>query len=77
MVWGYIQSRETARRMDAYAGEATSMHPLFAFDSTFRAKDMNLATTNAYAGPNISLQVFGTVLRLCLWSLESHLSRAY
>ena len=21
MVWGYIKSRETARRMDAYAGE--------------------------------------------------------
>ncbi|KAJ9621606.1 Alternative oxidase, mitochondrial precursor [Taxawa tesnikishii (nom. ined.)] len=38
MVWGYIKSRETARRMDAYAGE--------------RALDMDLTTTNAYAGPN-------------------------
>jgi alcohol oxidase len=52
MVWGYIKSRETARRMDAYAGEVTSMHPHFAFDSPARAKDMDLATTNAYAGPN-------------------------
>jgi alcohol oxidase len=25
MVWGYIKSRETARRMDAYAGEVQSM----------------------------------------------------
>lgn len=24
MVWGYIKSRETARRMDAYAGEVSS-----------------------------------------------------
>ena len=28
MVWGYIKSRETARRMDAYAGEVQSMVPL-------------------------------------------------
>lgn len=27
MVWAYIKSRETARRMDAYAGEVTGMHP--------------------------------------------------
>ncbi len=27
MVWGYIKSRETARRMDAYAGEVTDKHP--------------------------------------------------
>ena len=27
MVWGYIKSRETARRMEAYAGEVTGMHP--------------------------------------------------
>lgn len=25
MVWGYIKSRETARRMEAYAGEVTGM----------------------------------------------------
>ena len=25
MVWGYIKSRETARRMDAYAGEVQTM----------------------------------------------------
>jgi alcohol oxidase len=52
MVWGYIQSRETARRMRAYAGEVTSMHPHFKFDSPARSKDMDLATRNAYGGPN-------------------------
>lgn len=52
MVWSYIQSRETARRMSAYAGEVTSMHPHFAFNSPARARDMDLATTKAYAGPN-------------------------
>ncbi len=52
MVWGYIKSRETARRMDAYAGEVTSMHPFYAFQSGARAEDMDIETTNAYAGPN-------------------------
>jgi alcohol oxidase len=52
MVWSYIKSRETARRMDAYAGEVQAMHPFYAFNSPARAKDMDLATTNAYAGPN-------------------------
>ena len=52
MVWGYIKSRETARRMKAYAGEVTSMHPHFGYDSPARAKDMDLETTNHYAGPN-------------------------
>ena len=52
MVWGYVQSRETARRMDAYAGEVTGMHPHFAHDSPCRATDMDLATRNAYGGPN-------------------------
>jgi alcohol oxidase len=52
MVWGYIKSRETARRMHAYAGEVTAMHPHFAFDSPARALDMDIATTNAYAGPD-------------------------
>lgn len=52
MVWGYIQSRETARRMQAYAGEVTAMHPHFAYDSPARARDMDMATRNAYAGPN-------------------------
>lgn len=52
MVWGYIKSRETARRMEAYAGEVTAMHPFYAYDSPARALDMDLATTNAYAGPN-------------------------
>lgn len=52
MVWSYIQSRETARRMRAYAGEVTAMHPHFAFNSPARAQDMDLATRNAYAGPN-------------------------
>ena len=52
MVWGYIKSRETARRMEAYAGEVTGMHPFYAQDSPAKAKDMDIATTNAYAGPN-------------------------
>ncbi|KAL2358498.1 alcohol oxidase p68 [Cryomyces antarcticus] len=52
MVWAYIKSRETARRMDAYAGEVTGMHPFFAYDSPAKATDMDIATTNAYAGPN-------------------------
>jgi len=52
MVWGYIKSRETARRMDAYAGEVQSMHPFYAFDSPARALDMDLATTKAYALPD-------------------------
>ncbi|KAF1848197.1 GMC oxidoreductase [Cucurbitaria berberidis CBS 394.84] len=51
MVWGYIKSRETARRMEAYAGEVQAMHPFYAFDSPARANDMDLATTNAYALP--------------------------
>ena len=51
MVWGYIKSRETARRMDAYAGEVQAMHPFYAYDSPARAKDMDLQTTNAYALP--------------------------
>ncbi|KAI4846868.1 alcohol oxidase p68 [Aureobasidium sp. EXF-8845] len=50
MVWAYIKSRETARRMGAYAGDVHSMHPSFAFDSPARALDMDLATTKAYAG---------------------------
>ncbi|KAI9694261.1 MAG: Alternative oxidase, mitochondrial precursor [Bogoriella megaspora] len=51
MVWGYIKSRETARRMECYAGEVTSMHPFYAYNSPARAKDMDLATAKAYAGP--------------------------
>ena len=51
MVWGYIKSRETARRMDAYAGEVARMHPFFAYDSPARACDMDLETTKRYALP--------------------------
>lgn len=51
MVWGYIKSRETARRMDAYAGEVQNMHPIYSYNSPARAKDMDLATTKAYALP--------------------------
>jgi alcohol oxidase len=51
MVWGYIKSRETARRMDAYAGEVENMHPFFDYDSPARAHDMDLETTKAYALP--------------------------
>jgi alcohol oxidase len=52
MVWGYIKSRESARRMSSYAGEVTSMHPHFAHDSPARATDLNLEDTKAYAGPD-------------------------
>lgn len=51
MVWGYIKSRETARRMESYAGEVQNMHPFYAYNSPARAKDMDLATTKAYALP--------------------------
>jgi len=51
MVWGYIKSRETARRMEAYAGEVQAMHPFYSFNSPARANDMDLATTKAYALP--------------------------
>jgi alcohol oxidase len=51
MVWGYIKSRETARRMQAFAGELTSRHPYFSSDSPARALDMDLATATAYALP--------------------------
>lgn len=52
MVWGYIKSRETARRMSSYAGEVTSMHPHIGYDSPARPHDLDLETTKAYAGPN-------------------------
>lgn len=51
LVWGYIKSRETARRMDAYAGEVQAMHPHFPYDSPARAHDLNLDDTNRYALP--------------------------
>ena len=38
--------------MDAYAGEVTSTHPFYAWDSPAHARDMDLDVTNAYAGPN-------------------------
>ncbi|KAA8917356.1 hypothetical protein TRICI_000495 [Trichomonascus ciferrii] len=50
MVWAYKKSRETARRMDCYAGEVTSHHPRFPCDSEARAFDMDLETTKAYGG---------------------------
>ena len=52
MVWAYIKSRETSRRMDAYAGELTSHHPFFSYSSPARAKDMEMETTKAYGGVN-------------------------
>ncbi|KAI5781399.1 alcohol oxidase [Geopyxis carbonaria] len=52
LIWGYKKSRETARRMDCFAGEVTSMHPQFHYDSDARSYDMDLETTKAYAGPN-------------------------
>jgi alcohol oxidase len=52
MVWAYKKSRETARRMDCYAGEVTALHPHFRYDSKARAMDMDLETTKVYAGAN-------------------------
>jgi len=43
--------RETAKRMEAYAGEVTAMHPSYAHDNSARALNMSLATTQASAGP--------------------------
>ncbi|KAK0716059.1 GMC oxidoreductase-domain-containing protein [Lasiosphaeris hirsuta] len=51
LVWSYIKSRETARRMDAYAGEVQNMHPVFDFDSEARAYDLDLDDTNKIALP--------------------------
>ena len=65
MVWGYIKSRETARRMDAYAGEVQNMHPFFDFDSAARAYDLDLEDTNKYALPEISALVFNTAAGQC------------
>jgi alcohol oxidase len=49
MIWGYKKSRETARRMDCYAGEVTALHPHFRYDSPVRAEDLSLEDTKAYA----------------------------
>ncbi|CDK24354.1 unnamed protein product [Kuraishia capsulata CBS 1993] len=51
MIWAYKKSRETARRMDAFAGEVTSHHPYFPYDSDARALEMDLETSKAYGGP--------------------------
>nr|AAF02495.1 alcohol oxidase 2 [Ogataea methanolica] len=52
MVWAYKMSRETARRMECFAGEVTSHHPKYPYDSPARAKDLDLETCKAYAGPD-------------------------
>nr|AAV66466.1 alcohol oxidase B [Pichia sp. BZ159] len=52
MVWSYKKSRETARRMECFAGEVTSHHPHYPYDSPARAADMDLETCKAYAGPD-------------------------
>ncbi|ODV84353.1 hypothetical protein CANARDRAFT_201106 [[Candida] arabinofermentans NRRL YB-2248] len=52
MVWSYKKARETARRMECFAGEVTSHHPKFPVDSPARAADMDLETCKAYAGPD-------------------------
>jgi hypothetical protein len=70
MVWGYVKSRETARRMDSYAGEVQSMHPFYAFDSPARALDMDLQTTNAYALPGTTVHCM-----MCMRALLTPLTR--
>ncbi|KAL2037832.1 hypothetical protein N7G274_009306 [Stereocaulon virgatum] len=50
IIWGYIKSRETARRMEAYAGE--SLNPNISISMIPTYTDLNLQDTNAYGGPS-------------------------
>ncbi len=80
MVWGYIKSRETARRMDAYAGEVQAMHPFFDYDSPARANDMDLETTQRYALPgNLSAGLRGRkqTAGRCYQSEDDHYEGGY
>jgi hypothetical protein len=71
MVWGYIKSRETARRMNAYAGEVQNMHPFYAYDSPARAKDMDLATTNAVSASDMYILPGAQLMRRSMLFLET------
>jgi alcohol oxidase len=51
MVWAYKKSRETARRMSAFAGEVTSLHPHYKHNSPAHSFDINIAEANAIGGP--------------------------
>lgn len=46
--WSYKKVREVARRMDAYRGELTSLHPHFHPDSPAACEDVDLQTAKDY-----------------------------
>ncbi|KAF8671874.1 hypothetical protein RHS04_08040 [Rhizoctonia solani] len=46
--WSYKKVREVARRMDAYRGELTSLHPHFHPDSPAACEDVDLQTAKEY-----------------------------
>lgn len=78
MVWGYIKSRETARRMDAYAGEVQNMVGVFRPSS--RQVELNIIIsihslimtlplvpttwTSPQPRPTPSLEILAPVLRM-------------
>ncbi|KAF8599079.1 putative methanol oxidase [Ceratobasidium sp. AG-I] len=49
--WSYKKVREVARRMDAYRGELTSLHPHFHPDSPAACEDVDLQTAKDYMPP--------------------------
>ncbi|KAB5593139.1 Alcohol oxidase [Ceratobasidium theobromae] len=49
--WSYKKVREVARRMDAYRGELTSLHPHFHPDSPAACEDVDLQTAKEYMPP--------------------------
>ncbi|CAE7191054.1 unnamed protein product [Rhizoctonia solani] len=46
--WSYKKVREVARRMDAYRGELTALHPHFHPDSPAACEDVDLQTAKEY-----------------------------
>ncbi len=61
--WCYKKSREVARRMDAYRGDLTAMHPHFHPDSAAACKDVDLVTAKQIL-PNS----FTTGIHMGTWS---------
>lgn len=51
MVWAFKKSRETARRMECFAGEPTAFHPHYCVDSPARSLEQSLEDTRKLAGP--------------------------
>lgn len=50
--WSYKKVREIARRMDAYRGELTSVHPHFHPSSPAACEDVDLVTAREILGPH-------------------------